>query len=317
MDATPLRPHVESLFCRGTARTVGVGLEQELFTATLISGGSVHPDRVREAVAGRPYAAWVGFEPGGQVELSLPRAGSAERATRHLQAVTCALAADLQPAGIVLEARPVRSVATPRYLQTARYDAMERHFDTVGPAGRRMMRATCSTQVCLDWWPGREGHEQWRVLHLAAPFLVAATLADPTRTATWLAVDPARTAFDDRLLAHDSPVDAYADFAAGAKAFVPGPAEHLTTLFPPVRPRGRYLEVRFPDARPATQVGALAEGLAGLLYDDERRRSALASLTAEQPRLAEHWEATAAGVGDVERGLVLLTGSTTSKAVAA
>jgi len=295
---------------------MGVGLEQELFTACLISGGGVDPARVREAVAGRPYAAWVGFEPGGQVELSMPRAESAALAADRLRAVTCALATDLQGLGIVLDARPVRSVRTPRYLRTARYDAMERHLDTVGPAGRRMMRSTCSTQVCLDWWPGRDGHEQWRVLQLAAPFLAAATLTEPARTATWLEVDPARTAFDDRLLVDDDPVTAYADFAAGAPAFVSGPAEHLTTLFPPVRPRGRYLEVRFPDARPAAQVAALAEGLAGLIYDDDRRRSALVSLTAERARLADHWASTAAGVGDVERGRLLLTGSAT-KAVAA
>jgi glutamate--cysteine ligase len=314
MDATAIRPHVESLFRRGPARTVGVGLEQELFTASLIGGGSVHPERVREAVAGRWYAALVGLEPGGQVELSLPPACSAARAAEHLQVVTRALAADLQPRGIVLDARPVRSILTPRYLRTARYDAMERHFDGIGPAGRWMMRATCSTQVCLDWWPGREGHEQWRVLHLAAPFLAAATLVDPARTATWLAVDPARTAFDDRLLVGDSPVEAYADYAVGAKAFVAGVAEHLTTLFPPVRPRGCYLEVRFPDARPAARVGNLAEGLARLLYDDDVRRSALASLNAEQARLADHWAATAAGLGDVERGLALLTGTTTKAA---
>jgi len=310
MNDIDTRTQVESLFRRGAARTVGVGLEQELFTAGLIGGGTVDPARVRAAIAGRPYATWVGFEPGGQVELSLPRACSAGQAVRDLEAATGALARDLQPLGIVLDARPVRRIATPRYLRTARYDAMERHFDTLGTAGRRMMRQTCSTQVCLDWWPGRDGHEQWRVLHLAAPFIAAATLSDPSRTATWLSVDPARTAFDDRLLHGDDPVAAYADFARGAVDFLGGePAEHLSTLFPPVRPRGRYLELRFPDARPAAQVGALAEGLAGLLYDDERRRAALASLTAEQPRLADHWAATASGDGDVERGEVLLTGS--------
>ena len=37
-----------------------------------------------------------------------------------------------------------------------------------------------------------------------------------SRLATWLAVDPDRTAFDDRLLRGDDPVAAYADFAAGA-----------------------------------------------------------------------------------------------------
>ncbi|RNM16383.1 glutamate-cysteine ligase family protein [Nocardioides pocheonensis] len=317
MDASTLRPHVESLFRRGAGRSTGVGLEQELFAVVFPSGGSADPVRVREAIAGRPYAAWVGFEPGGQVELSLPRAASAGRAARHLEQVTRALAVDLQARGIVLAARPVRAVATPRFLRSARYDAMEAHFDTIGPAGRRMMRQTCSTQVCLDWWPGRDGEEQWRLLHLAAPFLAAATLADPDRLATWLAVDPMRTAFDDRLVAGECPVTAYTDFAARAAVLVGGgPAEHLTTLFPPVRPRGRYLEVRFPDARPAAQVAALAHGLAGLLYDDERRRRALASLAGEPARLADHWVATAAGHGDAERGAALLVGSPTT-AVAA
>ena len=152
----------------------------------------------------------------------------------------------------------------PRFLHSPRYDAMERHFDSVGPAGRRMMRATASTQICLDWWPGRTGLEQWRVLLLAAPFLAAATArctGPRSRLATWLEVDPSRTAFDDRLLRGDDPVAAYADFAAGATAFADGGVdEHLSTLFPPVRPRGRYLEVRFPDARPAADVAPLADG---------------------------------------------------------
>lgn len=317
MDARTLRPHVEALFRRGTARSTGVGIEQELFTTALVSGGPVDPARVRGAVRGRWYAAWIGFEPGGQVELSLPRAASAELAVAHLRSVTEALGADLQPLGIVLDARPVRRVATPRYVHTDRYEAMERHFDSRGPAGRRMMRQTCSTQVCLDWWPGRDGEEQWQVLHLAAPFLAAATMRDPERMATWIAVDPERTAFDDRLLHGACAAADYAAFAAGAEVFVPGGADdHLTTLFPAVRPRGSYLEVRFADARPSAQVGALVDGLAGLLYDDRRRRRALRSLRADRTRLAEHWAATAAGHGDLERGLVLLTGSS-NEAVAA
>ena len=68
------------------------------------------------------------------------------------------------------------------------------------------MRRTASTQVCLDWWPGRAGIEQWRALNLAAPFLAArfARSSGPrSRLATWLAVEPARTAFDGRLLRGD------------------------------------------------------------------------------------------------------------------
>ncbi|HWJ11380.1 MAG TPA: glutamate-cysteine ligase family protein [Nocardioides sp.] len=321
MDARTIRPEVARLFrprLPGGSRTTRVAVEQELFAVDLLTGASVHPDRVRGIITGRSHAAWVGFEPGGQVELSLPCQATALEAGSHLVAVTRALAADLQRCGIVLASTPVRAVdpATPRHLHGPRYDAMERHFDTIGPAGRRMMRSTVSTQPCLDWWPGSAGHEQWRLLLLAGPFLAAATARSTGphgRLTTWLAVDPDRTGFDDRLLHGDDPVAAYADFAAGATAFA---EDHLSTLFPPVRPRGSYLEVRFPDAQPAHLVGGLLHALADLLYDDDRRRAALASLAGEQRRLAEHWAATAAGAGDVERGLSLL-GDHAKRAVAA
>lgn len=314
MDATTIRPVVAELFSRGPCRSVGTAVEQELFAMDLLGGASVHPDRVRTSVAGASYEHLVSFEPGGQVELSLPRSACPTAAVTALQQVTAALASDLMAAGIVLAARPVRpgDPTTPRYLRTPRYDAMERHFDTVGAAGRRMMRQTTSTQVCLDWWPGRAGLEQWRVLLLAGPFLAAATArsSGPSgRLATWLEVDRSRTAFDDRLLHGDDPVVAYAGFAARAHTFTTGGAEeHLSTLFPPVRPRGQYLEVRFPDTQPADHAGLLVNGLAELLYDDQRRRTALGSLAGEQHRLGELWEAAAAGDLDVERGLELLSG---------
>ncbi|WP_183407030.1 glutamate-cysteine ligase family protein [Nocardioides marmorisolisilvae] len=320
MNRTPILEAVAPLFAR-TGRSTRVAIEQELFAMDVFGGASVAPKRVLEAVAGRDYARWVTFEPGGQVELSLPPAETPAAAAAQLARVTDALADDLMAHGIAICARPVRGQDpnTPRHLLSPRYDAMERHLDSIGAAGRRMMRSTASTQVCLDWWAGREGLEQWRVLNLAGPFLAAATAkatGPQSRLATWLEVDPSRTAFDDRLLHGRDPVAAYADFAAGARVFVDGGvADHLTTLFPPVRPRGSYLEVRFPDARPAAQVEALVEGFAGLLYDDERRRSALAVLAGEQDRLAEHWAAAAVGTLDLELGAWLLGGD--RRAVAA
>lgn len=325
MDAHPIRPEVARLFRPlrpGGCQTVRSAVEQEFFAVDLFNGSAVDPKRVREAVADRAYAPWVSFEPGGQVELSLPCAPSPQAAAAHLVEATRALAADLLGHGIVLYAEPVRACDpnTPRFLTSPRYDAMERHFDAIGPAGRRMMRSTTSTQLCLDWWPGRAGLEQWRLLLLAGPFLAAATARSTGATGrltTWLAADPDRTAFDDRLL-HGDPVAAYASFAAGAVDFLgEGLEAHLSTLFPPVRPRGRYLEVRFPDAQPTARTGALLAGLAGLLYDDERRRAALASLAGERHRLAEHWAAAAAGTGDAERGRALLAGSSRSTEVAA
>ena len=323
MATESLRARIAPLFARGVRRSTRVAVEHELITVDRRTGGAVAPDRVRTATRGAWYAPYLGFEPGGQVELSLPCAPGPVELTADLCRSVAALRSDCAAAGIRLEATPVdvRPVdALPLQLTTSRYLAMQQHLDTIGPAGRRMMRATASTQVCLDWWPGAAGAEQWRVLLLGGPFLAAAfarSVGPCSRLATWLAVDPGRTAFDDRLLRGDDPVAAYTELAAGATMFVDGVDEHLTTLFPPVRPRGRYLEIRFLDVQPELEAGAAVAALAALLYDDACRTRALAILEPESARLGEHW--MSAALGDpavVERGVALadLAGVTTPSA---
>ena len=301
MNREQLRPLVTELFAGSPARTTRVGIEQELLVADAV-GRTVPVPRLREALAGCPVTAFVGYEPGGQVELNLPPAACAASAEALLRVAVRDVRDHLERIAVRLRAEPVdpRSEReVPLRLRSPRYLRMQEHFDTIGPAGRRMMRRTASTQVCLDWWPGVAGAEQWRVLNLAAPFL-AATFARSTgpgsRLATWLAVDPARTAFDGRLLAGEDPVAAYVDLAVGARRFVDGgAADHLTTLFPPVRPRGCYLEVRFLDAQEGAAVGQVAATLAGIVYDDERRRRLLHRLEPLAGRLHQLWAAAAAG----------------------
>lgn len=304
---------VEALFPTGSGpRTTRVGVEQELLAFDTRTGDAVDIGRVCRAVEGTPLAGAIAFEPGGQVELNLPCAPGPRELDHCWGAAVSELRQRCADADVRLDSSPVDPRPLdriPLQLRSPRYVAMQEHFDRIGPAGRRMMRLTTSTQVCLDWWPGRAGLEQWRVLLLAGPFLAAAlsrSAGPDSRLATWLAVDPDRTGFDDRLLRGDDPVTAYADFARGAARFVPS-AEHLSTLFPPVRPRGRYLEVRFLDAQPDHLVGPIAGLLADLLYDDERRGQALALLAPEQARLAEHWRAAALTpdlVADVGHGLL-------------
>ena len=307
---------------RHAARTLGVGLEQELLTRDGTAGSAVAIERVRRAIAGAPYERWVGFEPGGQVELSLPCSHSAPALAAHWERTIAALRTDCARGGVLLDADPVdprSAAAVPLQLTSPRYVGMQRHFDRIGPAGRRMMRRTASTQVCLDWWPGEAGREQWRLALLVGPFL-AATFARSrgpgSRLATWLAVDPTRTAYDDRLLRGVDPVAAYADFAAGAAVFAmpqgdpPEPtsfatwsrthrvdaaavAHHLSTLFPPVRPRGRYLEVRFLDVQPDDLVAPVTALLSRLMYDDDVRRRALRLVQYDDPRFVDHWQQAA------------------------
>jgi glutamate--cysteine ligase len=314
MDRTEIHRHVSRLFAGGP-RTTGVGIEHELLTADASTGAPVPIERVRVSIAGAAYRRWVAFEPGGQVELSLPVAPDPKDLAENLAAAVAALRRDCAAAGIRLLDEPVdrRALDTvPLQLTSARYRAMARRFDIFGPAGRRMLRQTASTQLCLDWWAGSAGREQWRLLNLAGPSLAAVfarSAGAQSRLATWLAVDPTRTAFDDRLLGSSDPVTAYADFAAGAVPITsPDDVEqHLTTLFPPVRPRGRYLEVRFLDVQPTASIELVATVLATLVHDDECRARAQDVVAGDTGRLAERWEQSARGDTEViAKGLALV-----------
>jgi glutamate--cysteine ligase len=146
-------------------------------------------------------------------------------------------------------------------LTSHRYRAMDQHFARIGPAGRRFMRQTAGLQVCVDLRPGREGVVQWRAANLVAPVLAAlfanSRLSEgrclPTaggRTVICLATDPDRMAYG-RLGRSADAVGEYLRYAEGAGPLsdrLAGVDDHLSTLFPAVRPRGGYLEVRALDS---------------------------------------------------------------------
>ncbi len=77
------------------------------------------------------------------------------------------------------------------------------------------------------------------------------------------------------------PVGGYLDFAARApQPPIPQAADpdyHLSTLFPPVRPRGGYIEVRYLDAKPPDRIIDAVECLDALLNDRHARRAARSS----------------------------------------
>lgn len=234
--------------------------------------------------------ARVTFEPGGQIELSPPCSASVTEALRVIDAAIARARTCADAAGFVLidaAMSPWHDVdEIPLQCVESRYTAMQDRFDAVGPQGRRMMRLTASLQVCVDL---DASLLRWRALNVAGPALSAAFAASPllagrptgmcsTRSAVWQELDPTRTGFDGGQLGCDWTA-AYEQFALGAAVMPPprssaapppppgtplrawlergGPrpdaadvAHHLTTLFPPVRPRG-YLEVRYLDALPA------------------------------------------------------------------
>ncbi|MET7985794.1 ergothioneine biosynthesis glutamate--cysteine ligase EgtA [Streptomyces sp. NPDC005281] len=194
-----------------------------------------------------------------------------------------------------------------RYLHDPRYDAMERYLDRAGPEGRAMMCTSASVQVCVDAGyeePGPLGHgRRWWLAHQLGAVLLAAFAHSPmahgrhtgwrsTRQSLWASMDPGRTdappldgdpraAWARRVL--DAPVMcvrgseapwevpenlSFRDWTRSAAP--PDRADlayHMTTLFPPVRPRG-HLELRMIDAQPGEDGWIVPLAVTAALFDD-------------------------------------------------
>ena len=264
----------------------------------------------RRSSKGAPYFAlpngWtVTFEPGGQLELcTLPRA-SISRLLREVQATIIDLKRAAVEAGIDLASvgidprNDIRRV--PLQLHSPRYERMTRYFDAIGPSGVRMMRQTAASQVSLD--PGSDPERRWRLLADLTPYLTA-MFANSSRYAgeetgyrsfrarCWRSLDPSRTgvpypelpaceaytrfaldAGDMSRTAPDGSYRSFGEWAADGQWTAPQWDDHLTTLFPEVRPRG-YLEVRSIDALGTEMLGAAVILLAGLTYDEQTAEEA-------------------------------------------
>lgn len=259
-------------------RRIGVELEMHVRATPFLSDELLR--------RGRPSR-----EPGGQLELSPPPQASV---TTLLGEVDWCLRALAESTDVALTGvDPWRSLdEVPLVLPTARYLSMQALFDRHGDAGRRMMRLTASLQVCVDLLPGSAGREQWLVANLAGPALVAAFGGSTERTRIWQGIDPARTGYDGRHLDVDDPIGAYAGFARSAErlpiAEAGDDAYHLGTIFPPVRPRGGYLELRYLDSQRPTS--ALLQAVWALMYDERIRHAAYELLLPTLPSYAEQWE---------------------------
>lgn len=268
----------------------GVGLEVEwLVHLRTDASAPVTVETVRAAVgdAPLPRGGSVSFEPGGQLELSTRRCDGPLAALDAAETDGAELRSRLERAGLQLVESGVDRHRPPRRsLHQPRYAAMEAAFDADGPSGRLMMCSTASLQINVDFGP--DPWQTWHRLGAFAPVL-AATFANSPVTAEgpspfasarlhiWSQIDPTRT----------SPVptgdqDDWADYVldarvllvrdrADATALTDGTTlrswvehgndlghpdaddvrYHLTTLFPPIRPRG-WLELRMIDAIDAT-----------------------------------------------------------------
>jgi glutamate--cysteine ligase len=259
--------------------------------------------REMRSAKGAPYFAlpngWtLTFEPGGQLEFCTQPSSSVSALVREVRVVVRELRLAAAESGIDLLSvgiDPRNDIhAIPLQLHSPRYERMTRYFDRIGPSGVRMMRQTAATQVSMD--PGRDPVRRWRLLADLTPYLTAMFANSPRyagratghrsyRARCWRLLDPSRTgvprgdlpaceaytrfaldAGDMSRTAVDGSYRSFGEWAADGQWSEAGWEDHLTTLFPEVRPRG-HLEVRSIDALGPEIVGAPLVLLAGIVYD--------------------------------------------------
>ncbi|MFG3479798.1 ergothioneine biosynthesis glutamate--cysteine ligase EgtA [Streptomyces sp. NPDC047980] len=299
-------------FKTGPPRTVGVELEWLVHDRHLphLPVDETRLDRAFAGLRALTLGSALTFEPGGQLELSSPPAGSLMECIDSTAADLAAVRTALAGSGLTLTGYGHDPWNPPRrLLREPRYDAMEACLDRTGPAGRSMMCSSASVQVCLDAGyeePGPLGlGRRWQLAHLLGAVLVAAFANSPagaggptgwrsTRQSLWTDLDPARALAPapgapprEAWAAHvlDTPVMCiraaegpwpvpqgltFREWIRSGEPRPPTRADleyHMTTLFPPVRPRG-HLELRMIDAQRGETGWMVPLAVTMALFDD-------------------------------------------------
>jgi len=227
--------------------------------------------------------------------------------------------------------RPPQRVAV-----APRYQAMEHYFDQLGSAGRTMMCNTAAIQVNVGLGAPADVTARWTLANRLGPTLIATFANSPlsdglptgwqsSRLRAWWALDPTRSA---PVSCDRAPIDAWTAYALDARVMlirvddehcvpITEPlsfgewladghelgwptaddlAYHLTTLFPPVRPKG-WLELRMFDALP-DPAWKVAVAVAGALLTDP---AAVTDVTSAVGASSDLWvDAAQLGLGHPE-----------------
>jgi glutamate--cysteine ligase len=261
-----------------------------------------------------PAGGLLTTEPGGQLEISSAPADSPAALHTAVTADLDHLTGLLDAAGLRLGEHGIDPHRAPRrLLETPRYAAMEHVFDRYGPHGRTMMSSTAGFQVCLDAGTPPQFPVRWAAVLALGPPLVALfansarhagrdTGLASARMSTWWHMDPRLTHPPDG--PPDDPAAGWVRYALAAPVVcvrrpggrwepppgvtladwadgrLPVPLTvgdldyHLSTLFPPVRPRG-YLEVRYLDTQPGSDWVVPFAMLTALFGDQATTEAAL------------------------------------------
>lgn len=174
-----------------------------------------------------------------------------------------------------------------------RYLRMDEHFKATGDHGRYMMRATASTQVCIDFSSEEDAMKKLRVLQKLAPIL--SLIAENKsgigtgkewkkhllRNQIWRDVDPVRCGYLDGSVSTDYSFEKYAQYLTAHADILfreenlpedgldTADIEHLISVYFPMVRLKTYLEFRAADSMPADRAIGFAMLIKNLMYEED------------------------------------------------
>lgn len=170
--------------------------------------------------------ASITIEPAAQIEISVAPFPEVARIGEVYRAFRSKLDAYVQEHGckvLSVGYNPLRCALDMPIIPKERYKFMDRHFTEIGTHGHRMMRASASTQVSIDYVDERDAVRKMRIANALAPVLAA--ICDNTavfegkpvreplaRLLMWRDVDPVRCQVVPTLYDPDFGFGAYADW---------------------------------------------------------------------------------------------------------
>nr|MBQ8253109.1 hypothetical protein [Lachnospiraceae bacterium] len=174
-----------------------------------------------------------------------------------------------------------------------RYLRMDEHFKATGDHGRYMMRATASTQVCIDFSSEEDAMKKLRVLQKLAPIL--SLIAENKggigrakewkkhliRNQIWRDVDPVRCGYLEGSVCNGYSFEQYAEYLTSNADILfreeglpegeldPADMEHLISVYFPMVRLKKYLEFRAADSMPAERAIGFAMLIKNLMYEED------------------------------------------------
>ena len=197
-------------------------------------------------------------------------------------------------------------------LPKARYEYMDKYFQTIGPWGRRMMRGTASTQVSIDYYSEDDFMKKYRIAYSLKDVLACffsnthvfegeVYTGRDLRDRVWSGTDKRRVEVASYMEDNTLSFAGYADFVmqtpvivnkedgrefydertigeiAGERIFSKDEMVHmLSMVFPMIRAK-QFLELRFADSMPMERVLCYVLLIKGLFSDAEYTQSLIFS----------------------------------------